>query len=157
MAADVTIRPASEADVPAMRAIYRRAVKQLGPVAYTPEQVETWASFADSPVFTRRLAPLATTLVAEKAGRVAGYASVRDNRVSALYVDPDFSRQGLATALLERLLATFPQRPLQTEASHFSRSVFERQGFELTEIDEVTRAGGVTFNRFIMSLHDSRG
>jgi len=137
-------------DAPALAALFAAAVRGAGPQHYTPEQVEAWAAAAATPGF-----PLATrnvTLVAEDPSGVVGFAALRPDGVDALYVHPDRMREGIGTMLLRCLLAEAEARGIDrlwTEASAFSRPVFERHGFAVAEVETVVRRG-VRFERFRM-------
>ncbi len=69
-----------------------------------------------------------------------------------LYTTGQFARRGLATKLhqqLEKIARDGGAILLRTEASYLSRPVFNRLGYEVTEIEVVERFGEV-FRRFIM-------
>ena len=84
-------------------------------------------------------------LVAEQAGRVAGYASLSPYRSKeayrstvelSIYIGPDFRRQGVATALMEAILREARQDPethtvvsVITDGNEASRKLHEKFGF----------------------------
>lgn len=146
------IREAVKADTSALAVLYADAVRAIGPTHYTPEQVEAWAASARLPTF-RRLLPQPLTLVAEDETGPTGFAGLAlDGHVTALYVRPDRMRQGVASALLHGLFtyaATHGIERLYTEASAFSRPVFERFGFVVDQIEHV-EFRGVEFERYRM-------
>ncbi len=146
------LREATETDVPALAALYADAVRALGPKHYSPEQVEAWAVFAQEERF-RVFVLQPHTLVAEDETGPVGFAGLKpDGHVTALYVRPDRMRQGVASILLRALLDHATEHGigrLYTEASEFSRPVFERFGFVLDEIERVERRGA-WFERYRM-------
>ncbi|NNF57161.1 MAG: GNAT family N-acetyltransferase [Rhodothermaceae bacterium] len=149
----VQIRTATEADVPALAALYAAAARAAGPAVYTPEQVETWATFAETRAF-RQWVVDAHTLVAEADdGRPIGFSGLaEDGHVTALYIHPDRMRQGVGSALLRAVLARAEAQGLErlyVETNPFSRPLFERFGFRLVEVETVTR-GTVTFERTVL-------
>ncbi|MEP7019793.1 MAG: N-acetyltransferase family protein [Pseudonocardiales bacterium] len=104
----VTVRAATRADAPAIQAIY-------APVVH-----DSFASFEqiapDAGEITRRMLarPRLPWLVADDAGRVAGYAYASPHRQRpgyrwsaevSVYLDGAYHRRGIARALYERLLA----------------------------------------------------
>jgi L-amino acid N-acyltransferase YncA len=107
---DVNIRPATPADIPAITAIYAFEVR------------EKTASFEltppDEAEMSRRFTTLVDNgfpyLVAEAAGRVAGYAyagpyrprpAYRYTVENTVYLDPAYYRRGIGSALLNELIA----------------------------------------------------
>lgn len=146
------IRKAFEADVPTLAALYADAVRSAGPGHYTPEQVEAWAAFADEAAF-RPFVSRPLTLVAEDDTGPVGFAGLKpDGHVTALYVRPDRMRQGVGAALLGAILDEAARQGvdrLYTEASAFSRSLFERFGFVLDSVERVERRGA-WFERYRM-------
>jgi GNAT superfamily N-acetyltransferase len=67
---------------------------------------------------------------------VAGFVDLDDNGyIHMMFVDPDFGRRGVASALLASVVALARERglpALTTFASLTSRPVFERHGFVIT-------------------------
>ena len=148
------IRPAQEGDLGDLADLYEAAVLHLGPVRYSPEQVRSWAAFAREEGF-RAFVQEAETLVAERDGRIAGFAGLTaSGRVASLYVHPDHMRRGVARRLLAAILERARNRgmaSLRTEASDFSRPVFREAGFRV-EAEEVVVRRGARFTRWRMLL-----
>lgn len=147
------LRPATPDDLPALAAIYRDAVLNLGPAAYSPEQVTAWAAWpSDAVAFARHLSD-GLTLVAEIDHQPAAFAQLQPaDKVSLLYCKINYARRGLATALLGALEAAAlraGQMFLRTDASRIARPLFTARGFRVVAREEVGR-GGITFERFSM-------
>jgi GNAT superfamily N-acetyltransferase len=70
-------------------------------------------------------------------GHVAGFTDLDDHGyIDMLFVDPDFGRHGVASALLASVVALARQRgtvALTTYASLTAKPLFERHGFVVTE------------------------
>ncbi len=147
------IRKATPADLPALASLYAEAVRSAGPSAYSEEQVEVWAAFADEAEHFRRFVLEPWSLVAEDETGPVGFTGLApDGHVTALYVRSDRMRRGIATALLAAVRDLARQRGigrLHTEASAISRPVFERAGFRVVEIEMVERRG-ISFVRYRM-------
>jgi phosphinothricin acetyltransferase len=110
----LTIRPAALSDIPAITRIYAVAVEH-GTASFElepPDQAE----------MTRRMQRLQEGgypyLVAEREGRVSGYAYAGSYRArpayrwsveDSVYIDPACQRAGVGRALLERLIAEAEQ------------------------------------------------
>jgi putative acetyltransferase len=121
------------ADAERCAAIFRASVEGLAIEDYSAEQCAAWAARADDPGFPNRLAG-ALTLMALVDGDPAGFASLKGaETIDMLYVDPDFVRRGVATALVDalvRLAAARGAKTLASEVSDTARPLFERLGFQ---------------------------
>lgn len=127
------LRAYAAGDAEATLAIFLRAVRETARAHYSPEQVAAWAAdFGDLDSWA--VARTAShTQLAIVDGHVAGFTDLDDRGyIDMLFVDPDFGRQGIASALLASMVALARQRGLPavtTFASLTSRPVFERHGF----------------------------
>ncbi|WP_221032868.1 GNAT family N-acetyltransferase [Actomonas aquatica] len=156
-----TLRPATEADLPALAAIYIDAVRTLGPESYSERQVDAWAKWpSEEPDAFRDRIFAGDAWVAEIDGKPAAFAVfTAPDHLDFLYTKGEFARRGLATALHTKLeiIANAKGAPfLRTEASYLSRPVFNRFGYRVTAIERVERFGE-TFTRFLMRKRLSVG
>lgn len=153
----VRIREAVAADVPALAALYGGTVRAAGPEHYDAAQVEAWAAFAGEARF-RSFVLDPHTIVAEEEDGIVGFAGLgADGHVTALYVRADRMRRGIGSALLRAVIERAEAQEigrLYTEASAFSRPVFERHGFRLDAVEVVERRGA-TFERYRMVRGDA--
>ena len=130
------LRAYAAGDAEATLAIFLRAVRETARAHYSPEQVGAWATdYGDLDSWAAARAA-AHTQLAIIDGHVAGFTDLDDGGyIDMLFVDPDFGRQGIASALLASMVALARQRGLPavtTFASLTSRPVFERHGFVIT-------------------------
>ena len=140
----VSLRPYLPTDAERCAAIFRASVEGLAIEDYSAEQCAAWAARADDPDFPKRLAG-GLTLMALVDGEPVGFVSLKGaDTIDLLYVDPDFARRGVATALLDalvRLAAARGAKTLASEVSDTARPLFERLGFQaqrrnLVQIDD---------------------
>jgi putative acetyltransferase len=128
----ISLRPFLPSDAPALARLFRASVEMLAEDDYTDDQRAAWAAAADDLAeFTRKLAA-ALTLIAAKDGALAGFASLIDGRIDMLYVEPEYARAGVATALidaLEKLSAARGAKQIETEASDSARDFFSQRGY----------------------------
>jgi putative acetyltransferase len=128
----ISLRPFLPSDAPALARLFRDSVEILGEEDYTEDQRAAWAAASDDLAgFTQKLAA-ALTLVALRDGALAGFASLANEKVDMLYVDPAFSRAGVATALvdaLEKLSTARGAQKIETDASDVARDFFEARGY----------------------------
>ena len=135
------IRVARREDLQQLLDIYNyEVVHGVATLDLQPKSLEEWGQWFDAHNIKNH--PL---LVAEQAGRVAGYASLSPYRSKeayrstvelSIYIGPDFRRQGVATALMEAILREARQDPethtvvsVITDGNEASRKLHEKFGF----------------------------
>ena len=135
------IRVARREDLQQLLDIYNyEVVHGVATLDLQPKSLEEWGQWFDAHNIKNH--PL---LVAEQAGRVAGYASLSHYRSKeayrstvelSIYIGPDFRRQGVATALMEAILREARQDPethtvvsVITDGNEASRKLHEKFGF----------------------------
>lgn len=149
------IRRGGVADHAGMADLMEASIRSLGPAHYAPDQVEVWAAAARDEVRFARLVHGAETWVAEEPGGLMGFSALQPGGyLSCLYVHPACGRRGIGSTLLTALLDHARNQGIdrvRTEASTFSRGVFEKAGFRVDTLETVER-NGVTVQRARMSL-----
>lgn len=145
----VTIRPAEPDDAEAICGVHVAAISAVESPAYDDGQILAWASYPTpdrypieddrSPVF-----------VAEADGEVVGFAELdaAEAAVEEVYVHPDHAREGVGTALLDRVAAAAEERGLDglsVTASLNAVPFYEAVGYR--QVDETVEkiAGDVAF------------
>jgi len=100
----VVVRAARPEDAMAIHRVQERSIRELGPTAYTPAEVESWAKGLRAEAYVKAMVSGSETmLVAEANGRILGFGSLKPLEISAIYVDPDVARRGVGGAVLRRL------------------------------------------------------
>lgn len=132
------IRPFKIADTPLVVKVYRDAVRRIGPIAYTPEQIAAWSRYpTDELDFGQRLTR-GHTLVMEEDGVIYAFGQLHPRDCFAfLYTTGDTHKKGLGTQLYDALEAhAFSDGviDLHTEVSRIARPFFEKRGFTLDEV-----------------------
>jgi len=141
----IEIRDYRDADGAALTAIFQRAVREIARKDYSQVQLMAWAPDApDAAVFSARRSAR-PTFVAEYDGKLAGFTDLDDDgHIDMFYVNPDFQRRGVASAML-RFLAERAQglkhKRLHSEVSITARPVFERAGFKVLAYQTVQTNG----------------
>lgn len=129
------LRPYHPADAGQLAELYFDSVRQLGARRYTPAQVVAWAPApVDPSVVHARASDGRLTLVAvDPEGRVLGYGDLEaDGHIDHLYCRPEAAGCGVASALLDALVASpaaIHAGRIYVEASELVRGLFERRGF----------------------------
>lgn len=147
------IRPFSALDGAATLDVFLRAIRITASSAYAPEQIAVWApNDMDLVPWTAKRART-STVVATQDDRVVGFTDLDDNGyIDMLFVDPDFGRRGIASALLAWALEQAEDQgltELTTHASLIARPFFEKFGFVVLE-QRYPVLGGVQLTNFSM-------
>jgi putative acetyltransferase len=150
----VKVRPLLPGDTQAVADLFAETVRVVNAADYTAEQVSAWTSqLPDLSSWRERLAGEAGVFVAEAAKRIVGFAAVtRDNHLDLLYTHARFVRQGVATALFQRVEEDARSRGVDrlfADVSVTARPFFQRAGFRLITAQTVER-GGVEFLNYRM-------
>lgn len=137
------IRTYEEGDFSTLCIIFLRAIKETASVDYSPRQIAAWAQI-DEQRWRQKIAA-SLVLVAIKDDSPVGFITVVDDYIDLLFVSPDYSRQGIAGALLDAL----PERVFTVEASITAKPFFARHGFRVIKQQEV-EARGERFLNYLM-------
>ncbi|MEL6529166.1 MAG: GNAT family N-acetyltransferase [Pseudomonadota bacterium] len=149
------IRPFHTDDALELAELTLAAIRAVGSVSYSPEQVEAWAARHPGPQrFISRAAAGASIFVAvDSRDCGVAYALIEpDGHLDMLYCHPEHTRRGLADLLLaeaeEHARATGCDR-LYTEASELARPSFERAGY-IVEHRRDFEVEGVSIHNYAM-------
>ena len=156
---DYLIRRATKNDVLKCSDIFYRGVIILAPQFYSPKQVFAWSQTSkNKKKFSQYILNDSTFVYCSNYNKILGFSGIEPNgRIKALYVDPDFCRQGIATKLLQYIIDYSQTKNLNLlygEASYLSKKVFLRLGFKETKIEYI-QFNGVEFKRFKVELNIS--
>ena len=130
------LRAYTVGDAKATLGVFLRAVRETARAHYPPAQIEDWAADHGDLNSWAAARASAHTYLAIIEDQVAGFIDVDDSGyIDMLFVNPDFGRHGVASALLAHVIALGRARglpALTTFASLTSRPVFGRLGFVTT-------------------------
>lgn len=129
----IPLRPYVPADALALRELFAQSVEELTQDDYDEDQRIAWVAQAeDAQAFAGRLGSQ-LTLVVQRDGEYAGFASLKDNSVlDMLYVHPFFVGEGIGTALadaLERIAAARGAKEISVDSSDSAAIFFEGRGY----------------------------
>lgn len=133
------IREYRDDDFSTLCQIFQRAVRETASQHYSPAQISAWEQI-DEARWRQKMAD-SLVLVATIDGVPVGFVTAVELYIDLLFVDPSYSRQGIASALLKALFAALPTGTLTVEASITARTCFERQGFVVVMEQEVEARG----------------
>ncbi|WP_270182185.1 GNAT family N-acetyltransferase [Alkalihalobacillus sp. CinArs1] len=152
------IRKFHDEDIQPVIDLFYDTVHTINSRDYSYEQIAAWANPHERE--QRKIEWLKSlrdhdTYVAVEDGIIIGFSDLTGEGVlDLLYVHKDYQRQGVATALVNKLLTKAKQLGLQqmtTEASITAKPFFERQGFQEVKKQQVKK-NGVTMVNYKMVL-----
>ena len=139
----ISVRPAERDDWPEVLRIQRRAIHEIAAADYSIEMLNAWggAPITDQYI-TKMLIEFDTkfehghiVIVAEVNGDLAGFGEIvpKTNELLAVYVNPDFERRGVGSAILwelERLAKKVKLTHLKMNASLTAAPFYKTHGFK---------------------------
>jgi putative acetyltransferase len=148
----INIRFATNEDARGILEAHYSAVHQIASRDYSPEICNSWSA----PVTKERVSeylnnslPHETTIVAEIAGVITGFAAIveSENELRAVYVAAEFGRRGIGSALLtelERLARAKGCIELHLDSSVTAVAFYLLHDYQvLVHAEHALRAGGV--------------
>lgn len=151
----LTIRPARLADAPALAAAMRAAIQAVPPGAHPAPALAAWARLP--PLYHRwAMGPGGESYrVAERAGRVVGYAARRGPELTALFVRPRAQRTGVGRALVAAIARNARRagaRSLRVDAALGAAPFYRALGFAAGRARRVPLPGGGALGAVRMTL-----
>lgn len=148
------IRPYEPTDARATLEVFTRAVHETARNDYTAEQLAAWAPPGlDLTRWARKREEPDTVVAVDDDGAVIGFTDLdATGYINMMFVHPEWVRRGVATTLLNEVIARAHARGirrLSTHASVTARPFFEAQGFVVIEQREPVLRG-VALTNFAM-------
>jgi putative acetyltransferase len=141
----VEYRPGTPQDGAAMLSIHTRAIELVAVNDYGEELAQSWAYGLTAEGYGRAMADGEIFDVAVVDDRVVGFCGRKNDEVVGLYVDPDFMRRGIGSALLDRAMQQLQRqghRRIIVDSSLTAMPFYLRRGFHLvSERIRPTRGG----------------
>lgn len=138
------IRRYQDDDFSALCSLFLRAVQETASHDYSPRQIAAWAQ-VDEARWRHKMAH-SQVWVAIIDQRPAGFITVVDCYIDLLFVAPEYSRRGIASALLKTLFVQVPHGTLTVDASITAKPCFERHGFRVVAEQRVAVRGETFIN-----------
>jgi len=133
----ISVRRAKTEDAEQICQVHITSVRELCKSDYTPEQIEAWVSKLNPEGHRQAIENLTKVMfVAETEGRIAGFSELFESEVNAVYVHPNYSRQGvgkLLLNLLEKEAIAQQINELQLSASTNAKPFYQACGYQVIE------------------------
>ena len=141
-------------DLAAVVRLFQDTVHTVCAADYTPVQLDAWAPKELELKKWQATLSAHHTIVAEKSGIIVGFGDMDDtDYLDRLYVHKDFQRQGIATAICDRLEAALSPElsPVRftTHASITAKPFFEKRGYRIVKEQTVERRG-IRLTNYVM-------
>ncbi len=146
---NVTVRAYRPSDCAGMAMLFHETVHIVNAADYTQEQLDAWSSGTVDLVRWNAEFMTHETVIAEVDGQLVGFGDMTaDGYLDRLYVHKDFQRQGIATAICDRLESGV-NGSFRTHASMTAKPFFLARGYRVVREQQVERHG-VWLTNFVM-------
>ena len=146
----IELRKYKTSDCPAIAGLFYDTVHTVNLADYTQDQVNAWAAGkVDLEAWDRSFREH-DTLVAVSGEEIIGFGDMDETGyLDRLYVHKDHQRQGVASALCDRLEKEIEADRYLTHASITARPFFEKRGYKTVREQQVER-NGVLLTNYVM-------
>ena len=147
---EITLRTATPADLPEMKALYRSTIMEVCSADYDDAQRKVWSSSAEKAGRWSDMISSQYVLLAIADGQISGFASLKNGSyLDFMYVHKDFQRRGIADLLLttiENEAVKQGASEITSDVSKTARPFFERKGYIVLKEQENLRDGIILVN-----------
>ena len=145
----MVIREYRPSDCESLAQLFYHTVHTVNAADYTPEQLDAWATGSVDLARWDRSFQAHYSLVALEGETIIGFGDIDPTGyLDRLFVHGEYQRQGVASALCDRLERAVPG-PIVTHASITARPFFEQRGYRVVRAQQVERRG-VLLSNFVM-------
>ncbi len=132
---DISIRPATINDASKIAEIFQVSVRSLCIKEYRQEQIDIIADLFDAKSYREAIETEELDIFIAETEDIVGFISLMPEewRIGDLFIHPDFTRQGIATLLLDTLEKYALQKQiyrLSVTASLTARSFYSDRGYQ---------------------------
>ena len=144
------IREYREADLEAIVRLFYDTVHSINIQDYSSAQVEAWTAGIDMERWNSTLSEH-LSLVALDGSLVIGFGDIdKSAYLDRLYVHHMYQRQGVGTALCDRLESSAEGRQIRVHASITAKPFFEKRGY-IVEVEQKRKANQLYLTNFWMA------
>ena len=146
----MTIRQYEPADCENLAKLFYETVHTINAKDYSQEQLNVWATDnIDLDVWNESLSEHYTVVAVEN-NIIVGFGDIdKSGYLDRLYVHKDYQRQGIATAICNKLEQAVKVNKIITHASITAKPFFEQRGFKVVKEQQVER-NGIALTNYVM-------
>lgn len=149
------IRGYQPSDCAEAAALFYHTVHTVNAKDYTAEQLDVWAPHQRDLEKWNQSLQEHYSIVAVEAGMIVGFGDIDETGyLDRLYVHADYQKQGIASAICDRLEQTV-QWDIITHASITAKPFFEKRGYNVIREQQVERRG-ILLTNFVMVKSSTR-
>ena len=130
--------------------LFYHSVHTINAKDYSQEQLNVWATNKiDLEVWNKSLSEHYTVVAVEN-NIIVGFGDIdKSGYLDRLYVHKDYQRQGIATAICDKLEQAVKVNKIITHSSITAKPFFEQRGFMVVKEQQVER-GGIALTNYVM-------
>lgn len=148
------IRQYTQSDCKEITELFYDTIHTVNINDYTDEQINAWADGKPDLEKWNKSLSENYTLVAVDKGIIVGFGDIDNSGyLDRLYVHKDYQRQGIASAICDKLEQKFNVPEITVHASVTAKIFFEKRGYKTIKIQQVERHG-IHISNYIMKLID---
>lgn len=127
MKIECKFRTATMKDIQELKKLFCNTVMTVNRRAYTAEEVADWASCCESDGrWEQLLSTLYFIVATDVEGQMLGFTAIRgDGYLHSMFVHKDYQRQGIATALLQKIEAYASEHGIKEMTSEVSHKFYD--------------------------------
>jgi len=130
--------------------LFFHTVHSINAKDYSEEQINAWASGHIDLNHWNNSFLSHYTVVAEINGIIVGFGDIdQTGYLDRLYVHHDFQRQGIATAICNKLEHSISVAKIVTHASITAKGFFEKRGYRIVTKQQIERQG-ILLTNYVM-------
>ena len=144
------IREYEPADCEHLAKLFYGTVHTINAKDYSQEQLNVWATNKiDLEVWNKSLSEHYTVVAVEN-NIIVGFGDIdKSGYLDMLYVHKDYQRQGIATAICDKLEQAVKVNKIITHASITAKPFFEQRSFKVVKEQQVER-NGIALTNYVM-------
>ena len=144
------IKEYEPADCEHLAKLFYGTVHTINAKDYSQEQLNVWATNKiDLEVWNKSLSEHYTVVAVEN-NIIVGFGDIdKSGYLDRLYVHKDYQRQGIATAICDKLEQAVKVNKIITHASITAKPFFEQRSFKVVKEQQVER-NGIALTNYVM-------